>query len=117
MKTPRPLSAAERAIAHRLVEFAGAEGLRVQSQIETALVVEMDDGGMGSLLFVSAKTRRIYGGELARCVGHDSDGMELNISLILDQDGDLFELDIWKVDFSPLAQHPDPSTLVRQDPM
>ncbi|MCW2411880.1 hypothetical protein M2345_001639 [Sphingobium sp. B8D3D] len=72
------------------------------------LVEEMDDGGMGSLSFVSQKLERTYGGEAGSCGFYDEDGMQVRVGLILDQDGDLYELDLWKVDFSPLIKIPEP---------
>jgi hypothetical protein len=65
------------------------------------LVEEMNDGGMGSLRFVG-----VQGRHLGKCVGSaefiDADGILASVALNVDQNGELFELDIWKVDFSPL---------------
>ena len=36
----------------------------------------------------------------------DSDGVSVSIAINVDQNGHLFELDMWKVDFSPLIQYP-----------
>ncbi|MEG2802620.1 hypothetical protein [Stenotrophomonas sp.] len=66
-------------------------------------VEDMDDGGMGSIRFVSDKLDRHLGEELVRKVFLDEDGVEVIVTLSLDNDGDLFELDIWKVDFSPVV--------------
>ncbi len=65
----------------------------------------MDDGGMGSLAFVSRKGKK-YGGILAEAEFHDADGTLVSAALFLDQEGELYELDIWKVDFSPLIRIP-----------
>jgi len=65
-------------------------------------VEEMDDGGMGSLLFKSSKLDRLLGKELASKTFVDTDGVEVIVTLSLDNYGDLFELDVWKVDFSPV---------------
>jgi hypothetical protein len=66
-------------------------------------VEEMNDGGMGSLLFVGAPDRRF-----GRCIGEaefdDADGVRVSVALNLDQRDELFELDLWKVDFSPLQR-------------
>ena len=69
----------------------------------------MKDSGMGSLLLFTKKTRnknRVFGECIAEYLFHDEDGVEVNVALNIDEDGDLFELDIWKVDFSPLIHLP-----------
>lgn len=43
----------------------------------------------------------------------DEDGVPVEIALNLDTNGNLFELDIWKVDFSPLRRLPQPLELQR----
>jgi hypothetical protein len=67
------------------------------------LVEEMNDGGMGSLLFVGAKDR-CFGKRLGSAEFNDVDGTLVSVALNVDQHGELFELDIWKVDFSPLQR-------------
>lgn len=66
-------------------------------------VEDMDDGGMGSIKFESKKSERRLGSDLARETFVDEDGVEVIATLSLDNYGDLFELDIWKVDFSPVV--------------
>ncbi len=39
----------------------------------------------------------------------DSDGVLVSIAVNADKQGQLFELDLWKVDFSPLKRYPKPS--------
>lgn len=68
-------------------------------------VREMRDGGMGSLRFSGSDERR-YGGTLAEAEFKDADGTAVSVALMLDEIGELFELDIWKVDFSPLIRVP-----------
>lgn len=55
---------------------------------------------------------RLFGRQLVMAKATDTDGIELSITLNLDRSGDLFEVDIWKVDFSPLLALPDPGALV-----
>lgn len=75
--------------------------------VEHHLVEQMDDGGMGSLRFVSDARDRHVGGALAGASFLDEDGVLVSVTLNVDQHGQLFELDIWKVDFSPLKRIPD----------
>jgi hypothetical protein len=72
------------------------------------LVRPMDDGGMGSLqLFPNKKNRnRVFGSQVSEHQFIDLDGVEVIVSLNVDIEGDLMELDIWKTDFSKLIQIP-----------
>ncbi len=99
MGIERELTQPERA----LVTFLLAS--KHDSRLVTGLVEEMADGGMGSLLFVGSKDR-IYGSTLAEAEFRDDDGTPVIAAINLDSDGQLFELDIWKVDFSPLIRIP-----------
>ena len=71
----------------------------------------MNDGGMGSLEFESCKPSR-KAHELVEAQFEDIDGTLVSVSVNVDQDGDLFELDFWKVDFSPLLRFPAASAVV-----
>jgi len=77
---------------------------------EDLLVESMKDGAMGSIyLFPKGviDKNRSFG----KCVSEyrfaDKDGVEVIASLNLDDKGALFELDIWKTDFSPLISIPE----------
>ena len=74
------------------------------------IVSPMNDGGMGSLtLFQDEddKQNRIFGKQISEYRFIDEDGIEVIASLNIDDKGDLYELDIWKTDFSPLIRFPD----------
>jgi hypothetical protein len=74
---------------------------------------EMDDGGMGSLRFENlSHSKRVFGGRIADARYWDDDGVEVLISLIVDQNGDLYELEFAKTDFSALVSFPVPEELV-----
>ena len=77
----------------------------------------MDDGGMGSLLLtpvnVSSKERE-FQSQIADCIIEDTDGMDVIISLNIDQNRNLFELDVWKCDFSPLIGKLDKGRIKRK---
>ena len=87
---------------------------RLLMQLVSCRVQEMNDGGMGSLKFLVHEM-----GELKRHIGKcvceaeflDADGMQVSVALNLDQNGDLFELDVWKKDFSPLIRYPASSEI------
>ncbi|MFL9999234.1 hypothetical protein PQR34_48460 [Paraburkholderia sediminicola] len=70
-------------------------------------VEEMNDGGMGSIRFCLRSDRpRRLGEQLAEREFADQDGVPVIIALNLDDRGELYELDVWKVDFSPLQRFP-----------
>ena len=66
----------------------------------------MKDGRMGSISFDlkgdQSRTRQIIAGNFK-----DKDGVIVDFELTADNEGNLFELDIWKVDFSPLISLPN----------
>lgn len=74
------------------------------------LVADLDDGGMGSIRFVN-NDLRIFGRELIMVEYIDQDNIDVLISIYLDDQDDLFELDIWKVDFNKLIRYPKPEEL------
>ena len=83
---------------------------QLRCDLTQATVAETTDGGMGSLRFLGGRSQRM-GRELVSATYIDSDGTPVELSVNLDEDGRIFELDIWKVDFSPLQQFPKPEQL------
>jgi hypothetical protein len=102
-QTGRKLKMAELAVITALAPS-------VRASLEDALVVEMLDGGMGSIRFLSGSDRRrsrsIAGAEYV-----DDDAVLVSIELNVDEKEELFERDFWKVDFSPLRRYPNPEDL------
>ena len=60
---------------------------------------------MGSLAFAPLDADRRFGSAPAECHFRDSDGVIVSAALNLDQEG-LDEVEVWKVDFSPLRKWP-----------
>ena len=107
----RPLRAHERDLVQAL-----ALGVYSRSEIEHrlahAVVREMSDGGMGSIRFASpTSVNPRFGREASVAEYIDEDGVLVSITLNLDQDDNLFEIDLWKADFSPLVRYPAPQDL------
>jgi len=69
------------------------------------LVRDMDDGKMGSISFDIEK-RQTRNDQISAAEYIDADGILVDIELTSDKNGKLFELDFWKVDFSPLKVYP-----------
>jgi hypothetical protein len=77
---------------------------------EKLFVETMNDGGMGSLLLFPdgrGSDGRKFGGTASELHFEDADGVEVSVTLNLDQAGAMFEVDIWRVDFRPLIRIPD----------
>lgn len=74
------------------------------------LVSPMNDGGMGSLYLyppdVTEDKRRNFGYQISEYVFKDIDGIDVISSLNLDENGLLYELDIWRIDYNPVIQLP-----------
>lgn len=76
---------------------------------EKMRVRQMDDGGMGSLCLYpkgEINENRKFGKMVSEFQFTDNDGVEVLVLLNIDDRGQLFELDIWKTDFSQLLSFP-----------
>lgn len=82
--------------------------------LSDATVVDMNDGGMGSVRFAPFGDARRYGSTLADAQFTDADGIPVSVTVNVDQHGQLLELDLWKVDFSPLLRYPGPAEVTLQ---
>jgi hypothetical protein len=77
--------------------------------VKNILVEEADDGGMGGLLFISCipNSDRNIGKTIAEAEFVDRDGVVVSIELTVDNNDKLFELDVWKVDYTPVYIWPE----------
>lgn len=101
----------ESAVMERML--SGTEyASRFVPQLRSLMVTEMNDGGMGSLRFVSGFSMGArFGKQIAEAHYTDSDGVPVSIAINIDRKGHLFELDVWKVDYTPLKRWPKPEDL------
>ncbi len=84
----------------------------VMSAVANAYVKDLPDGGMRSVQFVSqVKTSRRFGCEALEGTFMDEDGVPVSVSINLDQDGDLYKIDMFKADNSPLIRYPTPESV------
>lgn len=95
----------------QLISFlAEKSGLHLPNDWSEKLIVKpMDDGNMGSLLlFPDGKfdEKRTFGNQNSEFLFKDLDQVDVIVSLNLDKNGKLYELDFWKTDFSPLLSIP-----------
>lgn len=75
--------------------------------VDELLVTEMPDGGMGSLNFHSQSAERHFNGAVAEGQFRDADGVLVIVTLNVDTEGNLYELDVWRTDFEPLQRWPE----------
>jgi hypothetical protein len=102
----RNLRSEERSLIAALLSISHREKLKALAPEIQAR--DLQDGGMGSIRFDRGDPRH-FGQEIARAEYQDMDGILVSITLNIDDRGELFELDIWKVDSSPLKRFPKPS--------
>jgi len=76
------------------------------------LVQSMNDGGMGSFLIFQDSSdigaKRRFGKQVAGFEFVDDDGVKVLVALNVDDQNKLFEVDIWKTDFSPVINYKIP---------
>lgn len=72
---------------------------------------DLRDGGMGSVRFVGPAPTATFGRTIAEREYLDADGVLVTIALNVDVEGNLLELDFWKVDFNSLVEYPRPDQL------
>jgi hypothetical protein len=109
----RSLSEQEKAVIAALLTGKAATLHRIDS-LDDLGVAEMSDGGMGSLSLVPKGmegTSRSFGQQVVLGEFTDSDGVPVSVALNVDGSGSLYELDVWKVNFSPLLQWPNPADI------
>ena len=81
-------------------------------ELASALVVDLEDDGMGSIRFLSSSpSDRHFGKAIAQAEYVDDDGVLVSIVINVDQGNEIYEVDFWKVDFSPLKRYPSGSDL------
>lgn len=74
------------------------------------IVTQLNDDGMGSLRLEPQgliRTNRKLESRVSEHIFKDTDGVDVIASLNLDTNKELFELDLWKTDFSPLLSFPE----------
>ncbi|MET2985320.1 DUF6984 family protein [Aureibaculum conchae] len=70
----------------------------------------MYDGEMGSISF-DLDGKAEFGKVLIEAEYSDTDGANVLITLTEDENGNLFELDYWKTDFTKLVEYPSPEKI------
>ena len=92
----RKLNHNEETLLSKLLNIA-----KIDVDLNKIEVIELNDGGMGSLGIGVGYESREFGQQVAEYQFKDSDGVTVSATLNIDTDGALYELDIFKTDFSP----------------
>jgi len=113
----RPLRPQELRLAAALVHGTADEAA-VSGLLSGARVRDLPDGGMGGVRFLSSSSiHRAFGRTVGEAAFRDEDGTPVSAALTLDQDGALFELDLFKADNSPVRRLPSGADLERLRPI
>ena len=110
---PRPIREDERRLVEILVRDH-PQSEQFLRELTNAIVEDMADDGMGSIRFAGIYDgERRFGTVAAEAQGLDADHVPVSMAVNLDTRGHLYELDIWKIDFSPLQDYPRPENVHR----
>ena len=104
----RPVKASELAIIQTLLSHIKAKPNQFTIS-KTAF--EYEGGKMGSINLV-IENQGDYKGDIAIAQYIDSDGIIVMITLTIDSNDNLLDLDFWKVNFEKLEKYPEPEELV-----
>ena len=107
----RPLRPSERELIERMLTGQDVKP-GVAAKLPSVLVEDMQDGGMGSIRFLTSDhSARHLGKVIAQAEYVDDDGVLVSIVINADHENELYEVDFWKVDFSPLNRYPKASDI------
>ncbi|HTL40473.1 MAG TPA: hypothetical protein VL294_03275 [Pseudolysinimonas sp.] len=98
----RPINEGELRLIELILRRSGSP---VAPPAAGSLVRPLDDGGMGSLSLDIDGVER-FGEVVGEVEFRDSDGVGVSAALYLDSHGGLYELDVFKGDFSALRRWP-----------
>ncbi|GAB6870745.1 hypothetical protein JCM16496A_31500 [Bacteroides rodentium JCM 16496] len=105
--TKRKLTKKEKLL---LIELVNRAGLCLPTNFGEKILVTEINGITGSLLLFPqgiSEKRRCLGERAGECQFQDLDGVTVVATLHLDKDGNLFELDLWKDDYSKVKEISD----------
>lgn len=92
----RKLRSKEKVLLKKLLTIA-----EIEEDISILKVQKLSDGEMGSIGIGANYNERNFGRVVAEYEFKDIDGVLAFASLNLDENENLYEIDVWKVDFSP----------------
>ena len=102
------------------VESVSGQNLQLLGLSRTSVVEPMADGDMGSIRFASCSNSdepRSLGRTIVQGEFDDSDDVLVSFTITVDNNKELFELDLWRVDFEPLQSLPAKADQIRFSPV
>jgi hypothetical protein len=98
----RPIRPEERAlIEHLLGLLKGGRSYQIPEEVEN-----LGNGETGS---IQLSSRGEHTTDLVEADYKDADGRDILITLSANQHDELYDLDMWKTDFSSLQRYPEPA--------
>jgi hypothetical protein len=97
----RPIKPEERELIQHLLQLVqGNEHYKIPDEVEN-----LGEGGLGG---IQLSSKGEHTTDLVEASYFDEDRKKVLITLTANQHGELYDLDIWKMDFSPLRRYPTP---------
>jgi hypothetical protein len=100
----RPIKEEEITIIKHMLALSGLDYAQFKAP---SMVDEYENGKMGSIGMGEPTAE--YAGDIIRVQFNDADTVQVVVSLTKDTNGQLLDLDFFKVDLSKLIQYPTPS--------
>lgn len=104
MQPIRKINKIEKEILEYLVKQAGLH--MPDESYQNILIQKMEDGEMGSFLIFQDPSdigmKRDFGKQVGEFEFVDDDGVVVLVSLNIDDQNKLLEVDVWKTDFNPV---------------
>jgi len=101
----RKLSTDEKKLIETLLTQKKEDYSQILLSLKDLTIEELNDEGMGSLQFISKEKQKLVK-TISEAEFIDEDGVPVFLALGIDAEGKLFELDVWKADFSPVKKWP-----------
>ncbi|MGY0427336.1 MAG: DUF6984 family protein [Polaribacter sp.] len=99
----------------KLIKFL-LRKIKYDYELDNLIVDEIGGYPSESISFLSNRdnVQRKMSKAIIECTFTDVDNIPISISLNIDDEGHLYELDIWKVDFSKIIRYPDGKNIMKQ---
>ena len=99
----------------KLIKFLLKE-INYDFEVDSLNAIDMTNG-MGSitLLNKSSKKDRVMSKVISEMTFIDEDNIPISVSLNIDTHGNLYELDIWKVDFTRFIRYPSEDSAMSKE--
>jgi hypothetical protein len=111
MESIRKINSIEKATLDFLVKQASLQ--LPYNWDENLFVQRMNDGGMGSFLIFQNRSdfgiERKFGNQASEYQFNDDDGIAVLVTLNLDDQNKLFEVDVWKANYTPVINFKVPT--------